>query len=94
MVRFVIFPPWPLVVFMISYNVPFTTNNWFNSALFRLLNKGYRTEEVSVISKGHGRHSQLHRTVHQSIHPATTIKQAVVRMDVQMHKIFVFVSQG
>ena len=94
MVRFVVFPPWSLVIFMIGYKVTFTTNNRFNSTLFRLLNKGYRPEQISVIRKSHGRHSQLDCPIHQTIHPTTTIKQAVVRMHVQMHKIFVFVSQG
>ena len=57
MERFVIFPPWTFVIFMIGYNISFTPDNRFNSPLLSLLNKGNSSKQVTMIGKSHGRHS-------------------------------------
>ena len=57
-----------------------------------LLYKGNGSKEISVISQSHGRHTQLHRSFHQSIHATTPVQQTKVRMNMQMYEILIFVT--
>ena len=84
-----IFPTRAFVVFMVGYNVSLASNDWLDSTLLRIFDKRYGSKKIPMIRQGHCRHTQLDRSVHQAVHPATTIKQTIIGMDVQVHEVFI-----
>ncbi len=78
MVRLVVLAPGLLIVLVVGHHVALAPDDGLDPALLRLLDEIDRPEQVAMVGQGHGRLPQLHRPIHQAVHPAAPVQQAEV----------------